>query len=147
LALQCSQHRTQTKQNHHSQIPREIHITPILHRQMVAQQLQRDDVQQPLQAVDRLGTRIVFAPAGMPSSPSLHSTIGCALRAVICAKANCTLFGVERVLRHDDDDGHVLVDERERAVLQLAGEDTYEGMSESVKEGMEGKEAPPSECM
>ena len=33
-------------------------------------------------------------------------------------------LGVERVLGHEEDDGHVGVDERERAVLELAGEDT-----------------------
>jgi hypothetical protein len=57
-----------------------------------------------------LGTLIVFTPAGMLSSSSFHTTMGCALRAVICAKADCTLR-VERV-SPDGDHGHVLVDER-----------------------------------
>ena len=38
-----------------------------------------------------LGTRIVLEPAGMPSSPSLHKTMGCAFLAVICANADWTL--------------------------------------------------------
>ncbi len=46
----------------------------------------------------------------------------CALRAVICDSALFHLR-VQRVARHDDDHRHVLVDERERAVLELAGED------------------------
>jgi hypothetical protein len=51
---------TRTK---YAQVTGEVHIASILHCQVVAQNLKRDDVQQPLQAIhglgnaDRLGTQ------------------------------------------------------------------------------------------
>lgn len=38
-----------------SQVPGEINIASILHRQVITEQLQRDDVQQALHTVDGLG--------------------------------------------------------------------------------------------
>jgi hypothetical protein len=34
-------------------------------------------------------------------------------------------FGIEGVFGHDDDDGHVFVDESERTVFEFTGEDAF----------------------
>lgn len=91
---------------------------------MVAKQLQRDDIQDPLKAVDS-ARDYNLAPAGLLER-----------RVVIAADddwlplAGGNLregrldLGVERIAGHDDDYWHVLVDERERAVLEFTSEDT-----------------------
>jgi len=90
---------------------------------VVAQNLKRDDVQQPLQAInslgnaDRLGTQrdtIVALIAqndglGLPGSDLRERRLD---------------LGIQRVLGHDDNDGHVFVNQRKRSVLELASEDT-----------------------
>jgi hypothetical protein len=53
-----------TQNKVHVQIPREINIKPIHNRQVVAKQLQRDNIQNPLKAVDR-GRDYNLAPAGL----------------------------------------------------------------------------------
>lgn len=106
------------------QIPREIDIESIHNRQMVAKKLQRDNVQNSLKAIDRAGD-YNLAPASLLEG-----------RVVLTADNNRLSFagsnlregrldlGVERVARHDDDHRHVLVDKREWAMLEFAGEDT-----------------------
>lgn len=90
---------------------------------MVAQQLQRDDVQQSLETIDSLG------------NPDRLGFFRNALVAVIAQNDGLRLacgdlgeggldLGVERVLGHDNDDGHVLVDESEGTVLELSSKDT-----------------------
>ena len=53
-----------TKKKKDSQIPREINVKPIHHRQVVAEQLQRDNIEDALKAVDRAGDDNL-APAGL----------------------------------------------------------------------------------
>lgn len=57
----------------HSQIPREINIKPVHNRQVVAKQLQRDNIQNPLEAVDRAGD-YNLAPAGLLESRVVLAT-------------------------------------------------------------------------
>ena len=91
---------------------------------MVAKQLQRDDVQDPLKAVDSAGD-YNLAPASL-----LEHRVVIAADDDWLALAGGDLregrldLGVERVAGHDDDYRHVLVDERERAVLKFTSEDT-----------------------
>ena len=92
---------------------------------MIAEQLQGDDVEQTLEAVDRL--------RHADSLDILCNTI----IALVAYDDGMRLAGrnlgeggldlrIERVTCHDDDHGHVLIDKRERAVLQLPGEDTWQ---------------------
>jgi hypothetical protein len=53
---------------------------------------------------------------------------------------------VQRILRHDDNHGHVLVDQRKRAVLELASKDTYDGGVSSRKVIVELDKYPRSAC-
>ena len=107
----------------YAQVTWEVHIASILHRQVVAQNLKRDDVQQPLQGInglgnaDRLGTRRDALIALIAQNNGLGLPRG-DLR-----KRRLDL-GIQRVLGHDDDDGHILVNQRKRAMLKLASEDT-----------------------
>ena len=91
---------------------------------MVAKQLQWDDIQDPLKAVDS-ARNYNLAPASLLER-----------RVVIAADddwlplAGGNLgegrldLGVERIAGHNDDYWHVLVDERERTVLEFTSEDT-----------------------
>jgi len=107
-----------------SQIPWEVDIEPIHNCQVVAEQLQWDDVEDPLKAID-CARDYNLAPAGLlerrvvlTADDDWLSLAGGNLR-----KGRLNL-GVERVACHDDDHRHVLVNEGERAVLEFAGEDT-----------------------
>lgn len=84
-----------------------------------------------------LGTRMTLAPLGTESSSSLQMMTmlsadfsspqkemptGLTLSSGDLSKRRLDL-GVERVSSHDEDDRHVLIDERERSVLELTSED------------------------
>lgn len=84
-----------------------------------------------------LGTRMTLAPLGTESSSSLQMMTmlsadfsspqkkmptGLTLSSGDLSKRRLDL-GVERVSSHDEDDGHVLIDKRERSVLELTSED------------------------
>jgi len=113
---------------------------------VVAQNLKRDDVQQTLQTIyslgnpDRLGTRrdaIVALIAqndglGLPRSDLRERRLD---------------LGIQRVLGHDDDNRHVLVNQRERAMLELASEDTYNKRRLVRHPRKTRKYNVPSECM
>lgn len=106
-----------------SQVPREVDIESVLDRQVVAEQLQRDDVQQALQAVDGLRHADGF-DVGRDSVVILVADDD-GLRLARGDLRECGLhLGEIRVTGHDDDDGHVLVDEGKGTVLQFAGQDT-----------------------
>lgn len=92
---------------------------------MVRQQLKGNDVQQALQAVDRLGNT---------------DRLGTGRDAVVTLVANDDRLslargnlgerrlhlGEEGVTGHDDDYRHVFVNERERAVLKFTSKDTWQ---------------------
>jgi hypothetical protein len=84
-----------------------------------------------------LGTRMTLAPLGTESSSSLQMMTmlsadfsspqkemptGLTLSSGDLSKRRLDL-GVERVSSHDEDDGHVLIDKRERSVLEFTSKD------------------------
>lgn len=106
-----------------SQVPREVDIEPVLNSQVITQQLQRDDIQNTLQAIyslrhadslDVLGDSFVVFVAHDDGLGFPRGDLG----------EGRLYLGVQRVLRHDDNHGHVLVDQGEGAVLQFTSEDT-----------------------
>lgn len=106
-----------------SQVPWEIDIEAVPNGKVIGEQLQRDDVQQALQAVDGLGHADRLAALGnAPVVLVADDDWLCLARGDLRVRG--LHLGVERVLCHDDDNGHVLVNERKGAVLQLAGKDT-----------------------
>ena len=92
-----------------SQVPGEINIASIFYRQVIAEQLQGDDVEQALHAIDGLGNANGLRTHWDTFVAVIAQDDGLAI-------ASCNLgeggldFGIQRVLRHDDDDRHVLVD-------------------------------------
>lgn len=77
---------------------------------MVTQQLQRNDVEQALQTVDGLGHTDCFTT--LRDTLILLSADDDRLRLTGCDLCERGLdLGVQRVLGHDDNDGHVLVNE------------------------------------
>jgi hypothetical protein len=84
-----------------------------------------------------LGTRMTLAPLGTESSSSLQmmtkwlaespSPQGNLLTGLTLSSGDLSKrrldLGVERVSSHDEDDRHVLIDERERSVLELTSKD------------------------
>lgn len=54
-------------------------------------------------------------------------------------------LGVERVSSHDENDGHVLINERERSVLELSGEDLSRQINSKLRQP--GHSLTPSLCM
>ena len=90
---------------------------------MVTQNLKRDDVQQPLQAVNRLrdtdglgigrDTLVIFV--------AQHDGLSFASSNLGQGRLD---LGVERILGHDDYNGHVLIDQGKRTMLKLPSENT-----------------------
>lgn len=90
---------------------------------MITEQLQGDDIEQALEAVDclRHADLLDILRDSLITFIAYHD--GLCLAGGNLGKGRLDL-GIKRVTRHDDDHGHVLVDKRERTVLQLASEDT-----------------------
>lgn len=90
---------------------------------MVTQQLERDDVEDTLQAVDGTGDgdRLVLLLLDRVVLAADDDRLSLAGGDLGEGRLD---LGVERVTRHDDDNRHVLVDQGERAVLKFTGEDT-----------------------
>jgi hypothetical protein len=109
----------------HSQIPGEIDVKPVLDRQVVTQELHGDDVQQSLQTIDSLGD-----PDGLHAGRNAVIVLiadddGLRFPCGDLGEGGLHL-GVKRIPGHDNDDGHVFVDESERTVFQFSSEDTCE---------------------
>lgn len=98
------------------QVTREVDITSILDSEVIAEKLQGNDVQQTLQGVDGFG----YADGASSSGDTIIAFVakhdGLGLARGDLGKGGLDL-GVQRVLGHDDDDGHVLVNQSERTVL------------------------------
>ena len=106
-----------------AQVTREIDVKAFVDSEVVAEQLQGDNVEQTLKAVD-----------GLRHADSLN-ILRDTLIAFIAYDDGLGLargnlgerrldLGIERVTCHDDDYRHVLVDECKRTVFQLPGKDT-----------------------
>lgn len=102
------------------QVPREVDVEAVLDCQVITQQLERDDVQDTLQHITRLGhaDRLRVLRHRLVVLIADDDRLRLARRDL---RERALHLRVQRIARHDDDHGHVLVDERERAVLQLAG--------------------------
>ena len=112
-----------------SQIPREVDVEAVEDCQVVAEELEGNDVENALETVDSPGyddrlvlPAIVFVSAVIDSWVILAADDdGGTLSSGDLGQGVLNL-GVQRVARHDNDYRHVLVNQRQRAVLQLAGE-------------------------
>jgi hypothetical protein len=126
LALQIKQcQRLSQKINKGSaQISREIDVEALVDSQMVAEQLQGDDVEQTLEAVDCLRHADSLDILCDAFVVFVTYDNGMCLAGSNLGKGRLDL-GIKRVTCHDDDHGHVFIDKRERAVLQLASENTW----------------------
>lgn len=105
------------------QVPREINIESILDGQMVTQQLQRNDIQNPLQAIYRLRDpdRLAFLGDAIIVNVAHDNRLCFPSRDLGIRRLD---LGVKRILSHDDDNRHILVNEGERSVLEFSREDT-----------------------
>ena len=106
----------------YSQVPREVDIEAILDRQVVTQELQRDDVQEPLQSIDSLGYTDCLHTLLDAIITVVANDDGLGFASGDLCKGRLNL-GVQRILRHDDDHGHVFVNQGQRTVLQFTRED------------------------
>ena len=90
---------------------------------MVAEELERNDIQQPLQAIHRLRDtdRASIRRDPIVALIAQNDRLGLTRRDLRKRALN---LGVERILGHDDDHGHVLIDESKRTVLEFASKDT-----------------------
>lgn len=105
------------------QVSREVDVTPIPDSEVIAEELERDDVQQTLQTVHRLGNtdrprvgrdRLITLIAQNDRRSLPGGDLG----------EGALDLGIQGVLGHDDDNRHVLIDESKGAVLQFTSEDT-----------------------
>jgi hypothetical protein len=110
------------------QIPREINIASIFDSQMVRKNLQGDNIQQSLQAIDsfRDTDRLAVGRNGIITLITEDDRLRLA-RGDLSIRG--LYFRVKRILSHDNYDGHVLINKGERAVLQFASKDTYQDNS------------------
>ena len=90
---------------------------------MIAEQLQGYDINQALEAVDTLrhADGLDILRNAIVTLVAYHD--GLCLAGSNLGEGRLDL-GIKRVTCHDDDHGHVLIDKRERTVLQLSGENT-----------------------
>jgi hypothetical protein len=107
-----------------SQVPGEINIASILHRQVIAEQLQRDDVQQALHTVNGLGNANGLRACGDALVTIITQDDGLAIASSNLGEGGLD-FGIQRVFSHDDDHGHVLVDQREGPMLKLSSQNSW----------------------
>jgi hypothetical protein len=111
------------KEKKDSQIPREINVEPVVHGQVITEQLQRDDIQQPLQAIYSLGNTNGLGV--LRNAVIILVAHNDGLRFASCDLGKGGLhLGIERVASHNDDDWHVLIDQSEWAVFQFTSKDT-----------------------
>lgn len=90
---------------------------------VVAEQLERNDVKQALETVNGLGDANGLRVGGdsFISFVTEDNRLGLAGGDL----SECRLhLGVQRILGHDNDDGHILVNEGQRTVFQFTGKDT-----------------------
>jgi hypothetical protein len=112
-----------TYQTRDSQVPREIDVKSILDGQVVTEQLQRNHVQQSLQAVYSFGYADRLNGFGDTFIILVAKDDRLRFAGGDLSKGGLN-FGVKRVLGHDDDDRHVLVNQSQRAMFQFTSEDT-----------------------
>lgn len=105
-------------------VPWKVDVDACGDGEVVREELERDDSQETLKAVDGAG-----------DTDGLHTRLD--VLVVVVANDNGLTFsrcdlherglnlGVQRVLGHDQNDGHRLVNESERTVLELTGKDTF----------------------
>jgi len=90
---------------------------------MITEHLQGYDVEQALEAVDGLRhTDSLDIPRdALVTFVTYHDRLRLAGSNLGEGRLD---LGIKRVTCHDDDHGHILIDKRERAVLEFASEDT-----------------------
>lgn len=128
LALKVKVKKKQSVKSHdklggcHLQVPGEVNVEAVLHSEVVAEQLKRDDVEQSLETINRLGhtNRLAALRDIQVVLVANDDRLSLASRNL---RVRGLDLGVKRVLGHDDDNRHILVDESERTVLELSGED------------------------
>ena len=111
-----------------AQVPREVNITSILHSQMVREDLQGDDIQQSLQAIDGFRDADRLA-VGRNSGISLTAQDDRLRFPGSDLSISGLYFRIKRILSHDNYDGHVFIDQGERAMLEFPSKDTYQDNS------------------
>jgi hypothetical protein len=109
--------------SNNSQIPGEINVASILHRQVIAEQLQGDDVQQALHTVNSLGNTDCLRARGDALVTIIAQDDGLAITSGNLGEGGLD-FGIQGVFGHDDDHGHVLIDQREGPMLKLSSQNS-----------------------
>lgn len=112
---------------------------------MVAQQLQGNDVQQSLQAVNRLRHSDRLRVGGDVLVILVAENDGLGLARGDLRESVLDL-GVERVLGHDDEHGHVLVNQGKRAVLEFTGKDSWRAGETGTEQKRLEKTNPLNAC-
>lgn len=90
---------------------------------MVRKDLQRNDVQQPLQAIDCPGNTdcLAIGRNGFVSVVAEHNGLCFTSSNLSIGRLD---LGVEGVLSHDDEDRHIFINKSQRSMFELASEDT-----------------------
>jgi hypothetical protein len=107
-----------------AQVSGEIDVEALVDSQMIAEQLQGDDVEQTLETVDCLRHADSLDILCDAFVIFVAYDNGMCLAGSNLGEGRLDL-GIKRVTCHDDDHGHVFIDKGERAVLQLASENTW----------------------
>jgi hypothetical protein len=105
------------------QVTGEVDVTAVPDSQVVAEELKGNDVKEALKRINGLGDAKSSGISGDTLVAFVTQNNGARLASGDLSKGGLNL-GVQRILSHDDNDGHVLVDEGEGAMLEFTGKDT-----------------------
>jgi hypothetical protein len=135
------------------QVSWEIDVETVHHGEMVAQELEGNDVKDALEAVDSgrdedglvAAAGVLVCAATDGRIVAIADNDGSALTSGDLGECRLN-FWIEGIASHDEDDGHVFIDESQRTVLEFTSEDTYERVSASPRHDKRGIHRP-SECI
>ena len=106
-----------------AQVSGEVDVKALVDSEVVTEQLEGDNVEQTLEAVDALGHAYLLNILRDTLITLIAYDDGLGLARGNLREGRLDL-GVERVTCHHNDHRHVLVDKRKRTVFQLSSEDT-----------------------
>ena len=128
FALQIMNHEVQVldkeEKTGYAQIPGEINVEAVLDGKVVAEKLKRDDIEQPLQTINRFGDSDRLAARWDTVVVLVADNNRLGFTSGDLRKGGLDL-GVQGVLGHDDDHRHILIDQGKRTMFEFSSKNAF----------------------